>query len=216
MTAWQRTLLAAAVVILCGTVVGALAGGPADHGVTTVTHVVTRPSTVPQSPSTPPETATDPGGIAITPPAAGDAPDTLKELYDSDRVEGTDADFGIVAIAEKTYEGASMYVDRDGGRGTPQVVINTKGRYKRIKGVVGISDSAECAENDANVSITNGNGDRLWGPERVGINSPKRFDISIRNRARVTLDQLSLASGDNPCDGDTFAYPAWGEVEFVK
>ena len=65
----------------------------------------------------------------------------------------------------------------------------------------------------ANVSITNGSGERLWGPYRVGVNSPKRFNISIRNRTRVTLDQLSLPAGDNPCDGDNIeAYPAWGDL----
>jgi len=106
----------------------------------------------------------------------------------------------------------STEVDREGIAGAPRIVINTNGRYKRIEGVVGIRDDTECTENA--VSITNGSGDRLWGPESVGFNSPTRFDISIRNRARVTFDQLSIAPNDNPCDGE--AHVAWADVEFVK
>ena len=152
-----------------------------------------------------------------------DAPDTLIELHDGGRVEETSfADYGIKTIAGKTYEGVSMRVDRGGDLvGTlPRLAINTKGRYKRMTGVVGILGDAQCTNNDANVSITNGSGERLRGPFRVGADSPKRFNISIRNRTRVTLDQLSLPAGDNPCDGDNIeaypAYPAWGDLEFLK
>jgi len=98
-----------------------------------------------------------------------DAPDTLIELHDGGRVEETSfADYGIKTIAGKTYEGVSMRVDRGGDLvGTlPRLAINTKGRYKRMTGVVGILGDAQCTNNDANVSITNGSGERLWGPFR--------------------------------------------------
>jgi len=209
------TFLAAVIVIVCGTVVGALAGGSSDEGTRTITRVVTRTVAQPQVAS--PKTATDPGGIAITPPAAADTPDTLKELYDSGRVENpTFADFGIVTIAKKTYEGVLMHTDRKGlvAGYVPRLVINVKGRYKQVTGVVGIDDEAECTENDATVSITNDDGRTLWGPREVKFNSPGSFIVSIRNRARVTLDQLSLASSDDPCDG--VAYLAWGDLKFVK
>ena len=210
MTGWQRALLAPAIVVASGITVGVLTGSPSDESGKVVTRIVTRPE--PQA--GPPNTATDPAGIAITPPSARDAPDTLDELNDKGLTDDLYVDFGIITIADKTYEGMSTVVDRDGVAGDPQFEIKTNGRYKRMKGVVGIRDDAECTENDARVSITNGAGDTLWGPEHVRLNVPKGFDISIRNRSRVTLDGLSLAPSDNPCNGE--ANVAWGDVKFVK
>jgi len=192
-------LLATAAVIVCGTAAGALIGGPSGDGVRTVT----RPGTEAQ-PQSAPQTATDPGGIAITPPAAVDAPDTLKELYDADRVEyNPDADFEIVTIAKKTYEGMSTEVDREGIAGAPRIVINTNGRYKRIEGVVGIRDDAECTENAGSVSITNGSGDRLRVRRASGL---------IRRRGSTSRSETAPASRSTSSASHQMTIPVTGKL----
>ncbi len=203
-------MLAAGIVVVCGTLVGLLVGGESGQRVATVTQTVTRPGPVQTTTVT--RSDADPGEITITPATGPDAPDTLKELLDGDRIEESYlADFGTVTIADKPHEGMSMSVDRGGAR----LVINTRRRYKQVRGLVGISGDVECPDNDANVSITNGSGETLWA-KRVGFTSPTRFEVAITNRSEITLDAVSVPAGDNPCDGDFDAHPAWGSLEFVK
>lgn len=158
--------------------------------------------------ATSPGTETTSTGLEVAPPADTRAPDTLTELYEGGQIdENVFADFGAKTIANKTYEGVSMDDRSDDG-----IQIETKGLYKRLRGVVGISAGTPCPRIGASVSITDDRGQNLWGPYDVGFNSPKRFDFSIKGLIRVNLVQSGAPSGD----GCGTAESAWGDVEFVK
>lgn len=230
MSDWRPSLLAATVVVCFGGFIGAATDDRSETKATTDSQGVpntsaqrgrvdsgggegrsTGQTTSPGSESTAP-------GVEVVPPADTRAADTLMELYEAGRVEETgEADFGPQTIADKTYkDGVSMYVQSNDTFGTPRLPIKTNGRYKRLRGVVGISGDTDCPRFDATVSITDDQGQTLWGPQRVSFNSPKGFDIRIKGLALVNLVQRSLASSEDSCDSGDTADPAWGSVEFVK
>ena len=225
MSDWRPSLLAATIVLSGGGFVGAVTADRSDTNARTASQGVSSPRAArgTEEPagkvrgngqSSSPGTETTAPGIEVTPPANTRA-DTLTELNEGGQVEEDgEEDFGTQTIAGKTYEGVSMFVNRGDVFGTPKLPIKTKGQYKRLRGVVGISGDTECPRIDARVSITDDQGQDLWGPERVSFNSPKRFDISIKGLPSVNLVQRSLSpSADSfSCTAD----PAWGQVEFVK
>jgi hypothetical protein len=224
---WRPSFLAATIVLFGGGFVGAVTADRSEKKATTASQGVPSPRAGqgteesdgkgPSTQSTSPGPETTPSGIEISPPADTRAADTLTELVEGGQVEETGlADFGTHTIADKTYEGVSMYVDRTDVFGTPKLPIKTKGRYKGLRGVVGISADTDCPRNEASVSITDDQGQNLWGPYDVGFNSPKRFDIPIKGLTRVNLVQISRAPSGDSCDGSDNADPAWGQVEFVK
>lgn len=232
MSDWRPSLLAATIVLFGGGFFGSVAADRSDKNAKGLSRGVSssragegpaRASGKSQSKGQPtsPGTETTAAGIQVTPPANTRA-DTLTELNDGGRVSSGSVapTFGTVTIAGKSYEGVSMSVGRNDS--SPWLLIETNARYKRLRGVVGIKGDTDCPRNDARVSITDDQGQNLWGPERVSFNSPKRFDMSIKDLARVKLVQLSLASSEGSAGtcgfvpDDPKSDPAWGQVEFVK
>jgi len=161
--------------------------------------------------ATSPETETTSTGLEVTPPADPRAADTVTELDEGGYVEeDCPGGVGTQTIAGETYEGVT---EEAYGSGCG-IHIETRGLYKRLRGVVGISGDTDCPRTDASVSITDDQGQTLWGPERVSFDSPKRFDnIRIRGLTSVSLVQRSLAPSGDSCET---ADAAWGDVEFVK
>jgi hypothetical protein len=151
----------------------------------------------------------------VTPPADARAPDTLAELNQAGQVISLLGSFGTVTIASKTYEGVSLPVDRSDDRSNT-ISITTHGRYKRLTGKVGINDNTQCPRTNASVSITDDQGQTLWGPVRASLNSTNAFDISIKGLPVVTLVGRSLATSEDACADGATADPAWGDLAFVK
>lgn len=228
MSDWRPSLLAAVIVLSGGGFVGAATADRSD------THARTSPRRGPSAragggparasgkgqskgQSTSPATDTTSTGIEVVPPANTRA-DTLTELNTAGDVDGNtvEAKFGTRTISGHTFQGVSTDVYRDDkfSTGSPWIKVRTKGRYQRVSGVVGITGDAQCG-TDASMSITDAGGETLWGPERVTINSAKRFDISINGRIGINLVGRSLAESDDGC-GQGLANPAWGDVKFVK
>lgn len=81
-------------------------------------------------------------------------------------------------------------------------------------GVVGIDGEAACPENNAAVSIEDGDG-RVLLSKTVSETGPKRFSVPLSEPpTEVTLGQVSLDTDANDkCNGE--ANVAWGAVEFV-
>jgi len=231
---WRPSFLAATIVLSGGGFVGAVTADRADTNARTASQALSSPrtgraaeepagkgqsngqSTSPGTATTPPGTKTTPPGIKITPPADPRAPDTLSELNSGGQVEEGFADFGTQKIAGERYEGVSMNVSPYDSYGTPELPIKTDGRYKKLRGLVGIDGDTMCPRNDANVWITDDQGHYLWGPERVSFNFPKRFNIKIKRPPRVNLVQRSAVPNGDRCDDNDEADVAWGQVEFVK
>lgn len=95
--------------------------------------------------------------------------------------------------------------------GARRLEISLDQPVSRMRGVVGIRKEALCPQTQAQVSIEDGDGRRLFSAE-VSRSGPQRFDVSVQGVTEVFLLQSSLGSGE----GCTEANPAWGGVEFVK
>lgn len=221
MSDWRPSFLAATIVLSGGGFIGAVTADQSETGLNTATQGAPErggstgePDGVPGSENPAPTPRTEPT-LPPKPKAPAPETDTIMELNAAGDVDGVavEAEFGTQTIAGETFEGVSMLVNRSDiyDTGSPWIEVTTRGRYTRLSGVVGISENTEC-ENDASVSITDGGGQNLWGPETVSIGSKKEFDVKIKGLIGIRLFGLSRAQSDQSCP----ANPAWGDIKFVK
>jgi len=217
---WRPAVLAAAIVLAGGGLVGSLtADSPTIRTRTVVrfvpttpaiTRTTTQPAAGPQAeqPPAPPVTQTTPPERA----EPTDPSDTLAELVRGESVNNPSAYYGTVRLGGKSYYGTSVSVGYGGDNDTR---IEVNNRYKRVTGLVGIADDAECPTNEASVSIVDTqSGQDLWGPKRVNIDSPIPFSVKIAGLRNIELVPLSVAESGAGCDNA--ANVAWGNVEFMK
>lgn len=136
----------------------------------------------------------------------------LERAGDVDYLGSFDGDFGTQSIGDDDFsDGVSMLVYSDGS-GIPSLEIQTRGRFSKVSGVVGIDGEAYCINSPAQVSITDDLGRTLWGPQQVTSRSQKRFEVGLEGAIRVNLEQVAVVGPDD-CDNGA-AQPAWGEMTF--
>ncbi len=216
---WKAVIAGALIVVAGGLAVGLAIGGKETTRETTVTTTVTKTASgSPRTTTAPAATGTPTEGGDDRPGNPSGAIDTIVDLEESDDVAPTlssfDGDFGQQSIGGESFDdGVSMLVYPDQSSGVPELTVDTKGRYAKLSGVVGIDGDAECFRNAARVSITDASDRILWGPEKVNVDSRRRFDVDISGAVKVNFVQRSLGSEDTDCES---ANPAWGAVKLVS
>lgn len=138
----------------------------------------------------------------------------LEEAGDADHLGAFDGDYGTQSIGGRQFvDGVSMVVYADGS-GIAELGIQTRGRFERISGVVGIDGDAACLETPAAVSVEDDRGATLWGPTMVDSRTRESFNVRIAGAVRIYLVQQSL--GDRDGCGNSEANPAWGRVYLLR